>query len=137
MKRAAKAAYHTLIAAAACALIIGLARCRSTAIPEDPTPDKPWVRCLARSPFPSMQQKTASGGRLLPRTVYIIGFTSFEDGHRLMGVVGVYTAANCRGDLVRDRSKCDWLPFDEREVQKTGCGPETQAHMDLAARREP
>jgi hypothetical protein len=130
VRRAARAAFYLAICIAACALVIGLSGCATSAHGPrpDPTPDAPWIGCIAKSPFPAMQKHTPGGSRLLPEIVRIIGLTPIEDGERLMVIRGVYTPAKCRGDLLWNRTSCDWQPFAREEVQTRGCGPEASAY---------
>ena len=118
--------------AAAIIAIVALASCTSAPRP-DPTPEHPRVGCIADSPFPARQKLSLGGSRLLPEIVRIIGSTSLEDGERWMIVRGgAYSAQACADPW--DRERCEWLPYDKREIQTGGaCGPEADAHRDLMA----
>jgi hypothetical protein len=108
------------------AFIVVLIHCSSALGPEpDPTPDRPRVACIADSPLPAMQLRKATGTRLLPEVVRVIGVTSGEDGERWKVLrAGEFDATQ-------------WQPWPKEKIQFTGCGPEADASREvLGVRRD-
>jgi hypothetical protein len=85
----------------------------------------------------SFSKPGPNGGRLLPEIVRVIGVTPFEDQERWMVVRGTYIAANCRGEALKDRSKCEWVPYPREAIKFVGCGPEAAGYATSASERGP
>jgi hypothetical protein len=105
------------------AFIVVLIHCSSfRSRPEpDPTPDRPKVACIADSPLPAMQLRKATGTRLLPEIVRVIGVTDGEDGERWKVLrSGEYDATQ-------------WQPWPKEKIQFSGCGPEADAFAQVIA----
>ena len=105
----------------AAVFIVVLIHCASQPkLRPDPTPEKPWVACIADAPFPILRAKSPTGNRYLPEIVKIIGYTPLEDGNRFKVLP--------RNE--RDPEK--WLPFAQEKIQfPPHCGPEQSAYVSL------
>jgi hypothetical protein len=120
MRRLKNAALYTGFALAVFVYVCALSGCTSTR--SEPTPDRPTVACIKPPPF-----NPATGNRVLPEIVRIIGITSPEDGERYMVIRGTYFPTNCAGDLLKDRDSCPWLPFQKEQILFI-CGREADAY---------
>ena len=93
-----------------------------TSLRPDPTPERPWVGCIADSPFVPFvprQKLSASGARMLPEVVRVIGTTSIEDGERWKVLrAGEFNVKN-------------WQPWAKGKIQFAGCGPEAEAVREV------
>ena len=101
-------------------LCAALAGCSSLPpLPRDPTPERPIVACIADSPFAPKQKLSATGNRLLPEIVRLIGVTPDADGGRWMVLrAGEFDPEN-------------WQPWEKSRIQTFGCGPEADAMREV------
>lgn len=120
LRAALRGGFFFLLAIAALVWVIGLGGCAS-AIPPDPTPERPRIACIADSPLPARQISKGSGNRLLPEIVRVIGVTTAEDGERWK----VLRA----GEFDPEK----WQPWPKRKIQFHGCGPEAEAVKEVVA----